>query len=250
MLKTRLLQAFTVAVALLMAVPAVYVFALSFKDSLSGYADFFLWKTDLLKALGISVLISGASSIGTVLVALPAAYVFAKFNFKGKNILFYIYIMVMMMPFQVTLLPQYLIAKELGTYDTAWSLILPSVFAPFAVFLLTQMIKSVPNEILEAARLDTNSQFKVLQRVVVPSIKPGIICCWVLVFCEQYNAVAEPLVLLETAEKYPLSLAISQLEPTTAIVFAATTVFMLLPLILYGLFEAEIINGLGDYRLK
>ena len=178
------------------------------------------------------------------------SYVFSKVEFWGRDFLFYLYIIVMMMPFQVTLLPQYIVSKNLEIYDTHLSLILPGIFAPFAVFLLTQVMKSVDNEIIEAARLDTGSTWKILLYIIIPAIRPGIICAWVMVFTEQWNVVAEPLVLLETETQYPLAVMLNNIEAGDVLGFTATVLFLLAPLLLFIYFESEIIEGLGEYRLK
>lgn len=156
----------------------------------------------------------------------------------------------MLMPFQVTLLPQYIVSKKLGIYDTLLALILPGIFAPFAVFLLTQVMKSIPNEQIEAARLDTGSTFRILISILVPQMKAGIICTWVLVFTEQWNSVAEPLILLETREKYPLAVMLNEGSGEKLLMLAATVVFMILPLLMFAYFENEIMDGLEEYRLK
>ena len=87
--------------------------------------------------------------------------------------IFYLYIIVMMMPFQVTLLPQYIVSRRFELYDTPWAMILPGIFAPFAAFLLTQVMKSVPDELIEAARLDTGLTLKIIWYIIVPTICPG-----------------------------------------------------------------------------
>ncbi len=217
---------------------------------INGYIDFFVWKPLYLKAFQRSVLIAGSIMLGTLLVSVPAAYIFAKVRFYGKNMLFYVYIIVMMMPFQVTLLPQFIISRQLGTYDTFYAMILPGIFSPFSVFLLTQITRSIPLEFLEAARLDTSRVSVILLRIIVPLIRPGIVCASVLVFTEQWNMVAEPLVLLESAEKFPLAVLLSSSDALNTLGFAAIVIFLLLPLLLYSFFEDEIIEGLGSYIIK
>ena len=110
-------------------------------------------------------------------------------------------------------------------------------------------MKSIPRDSLEAARLDTSSTLKIILRVIVPQMRGGIICAWVLMFTEQWNMVAEPLILLETKEQYPLAVLLSGAE-TGSFSFAATAIFMLLPLGLFLIFESEILEGLEGYRLK
>ncbi len=230
--------------------PIFLVTFFSIREGVQSYIDFYIWKPVYLHALSNSIIIALSASLGTIIISIMAAYVFSKVKFRGRDFLFYLYIIVMMMPFQVTLLPQYIVSKKLEIYDTHLSLILPGIFAPFAVFLLTQVMKSVDNEIIEAARLDTGSTWKILLHIIIPAIRPGIICAWVMVFTEQWNAVAEPLVLLETETQYPLAVMLNNIEAGDVLGFTATVLFLLAPLLLFIYFESEIIEGLGEYRLK
>ena len=129
-------------------------------------------------------------------------------------------------------------------------MILPGIFAPFAAFLLTQVMKTVPDDIIEAARLDTSSTLRIIWSIIIPSVKHGIICAWALTFTEQWTMVAEPLVLMETEEKYPLTVLLSGIKAGDVLGFAAAVVFSLLPLLIFTFFEEEIMDGLGEYKLK
>ena len=129
-------------------------------------------------------------------------------------------------------------------------MILPGIFAPFAAFLLTQVMKTVPDDIIEAARLDTSSTLRIIWSIIIPSVKHGIICAWALTFTEQWNMVAEPLVLMETEENYPLTVLLSGIKAGDVLGFAAAVVFSLLPLLIFTFFEEEIMDGLGEYKLK
>jgi len=238
------------SMAIVMILPVFLTVFFSFENGFSAYMDFYIWKPTYLKALLNSVMISMSVSVGTIVVSVMAAYVFAKVKFRGSNLLLYLYVIVMLMPFQVTLLPQYLVSKGLSLYDTHGALILPGIFAPFAVFLLTQVMKSIPNEQIEAVRLDTDSTGRLLISVLLPQIRPSIICTWVLVFTEHWNSVAEPLILLETREKYPLAVMLNEGNTGEGFILAATVIFMVLPLLLFTYFENEIMEGLEEYRLK
>ena len=248
-LPETLAKAVIIALASLFLLPIAAVVISSLGSGVKPYLDFFIWEPAYLRALAVSMLIAFCSSAGSVAVSVLAAYVFSQCGFKGRGELFYLYIIVMMTPFQVTLLPQYIVSKALGVYDTPAALILPGIFSPFAAFLLTQIMKSIPRDSLEAARLDTGSTLKIILRVILPQMRSGIICAWVLMFTEQWNMVAEPLLLLETQKNYPLSVLLAGTE-SGAFAFAATVVFMLLPLGLFLIFENEILEGLEGYRLK
>jgi len=241
---------FLVLAAVIAVSPVIAVTILSLSEGAYSYVDFWIWEPTYLGALSNSIIISLASSAGAVIVSTLAAYVFAKVKFRGRDILFYLYIIVMMMPFQVTLLPQYIVSRNFGLYDTPLAMILPGVFSPFAAFLLTQVMKTVPDEIIEAARMDTSSTWRILGHIIIPAVRPGIVCAWVLCFTEQWNAVAEPLVLMETREKYPLAVMLDEIGAGDATGFAAVAIFLLLPLLLYLFFEEEIMEGLEAYRMK
>ncbi|MBR4742862.1 MAG: carbohydrate ABC transporter permease [Oscillospiraceae bacterium] len=239
-----------IAFALFIVSPVLIVAVRAFSEGTKPFVDFYVWKPTYLRGLSNSLVISLSASLGTVVVSVLAAYVFAKVKFKGRSVIFYLYIIVMMMPFQVTLLPQYIVSRRFALYDMPWAMILPGFFAPFAAFLLTQVMKSVPDELIEAARLDTGSTLKIIWHIIVPTIRPGIICAWVLSFTEQWNAIAEPIILMETREKYPLAILLNEIRPGDVLGFAATLMFFLAPLLLFSFFEDEVMEGLGDYGLK
>ncbi|NLZ36187.1 MAG: carbohydrate ABC transporter permease [Clostridiales bacterium] len=218
--------------------------------SLSGYWDFYIAKPLYLNAFVRSFLVSGAVTLGALIVSIPAAFVFAKVKMKGKAFLFTAYIIVMVMPFQVTLLPHYIVSKQLNIYDTLYALIIPGIFSCLPVFLLTQITKTLPNDIIEASTLETSNILRILWSIVIPNIKPGIICTAVLVFSDQWNLVAEPLVLIESESKFPLAVILNAFSSQTLYAFAAVVIFLLPPYLLFSLFKQDIMEGLGSYKLK
>ena len=251
MIPSVLFCALTGMLAAAMAAPVLLTCVSSFESGISEYADFLLWKPIYLKAFMNSVILSGSAALISAAISIPAAYVFAKVRFRGSSILFYGYVIVMMMPFQVTLLPQYMVSKAVSIYDTLFAVIIPSAFNPFAAFLLTQIMKTIPDEYIEAARLDTGSTLRILWHIIVPAMQTGIICTFVLLFTENWNMVEQPLILMETFEKYPLSVMIADFsEKTGTGGLAASVVFMIPPLLLYMFFKEEITEGLASYKLK
>lgn len=173
----------------------------------------------------------------------------AKGKFRGREILFLVYVIVMMMPFQVTQLPHYMTAKSLGTYDTPWALLLPGIFAPLSVFLLTQLTRAIPDEMLEAARVETDSVWKILWYIVCPNLRSGIVCMMVLQFTEYWGMAAEPLVLMETKDMYPLALKLAQAGTDIPAAVVASLVMLIPPWLLYGYFQKEIREGMKGYFL-
>ncbi len=249
---------FIILLVIIMIVPIFLSFLCSFgigpdeinSPSLMGYWDFYIAKPLYLNALLRSFFVSCCVTIGTLIVSIPAAFVFSKAKMKGKSILFTAYIIVMVMPFQVTLLPHYIVSKQLNIYDTLLALIIPGIFSCLPVFLLTQVTKTLQNEMIEAAAIETSNILRILWSIIIPNIKPGIICTSVLIFSEQWNLVAEPLILLESEEKYPLAVILNSFSSQTLYDFAAIIIFLLPPFLMFSLFKQDIIDSLGHYNLK
>ena len=235
------------ALAVIMVLPIVLTVTRSLEPGLVGYSDFFLWKPYYLRLFCNSLLIASVGAVGNVIVSVLAAYVFAKVKFRGSGVLFFVYIVVMMMPFQVTLLPQYIVSRDWGIYDTPAALILPGIFSAFGTFILTQILKTMPDDIIEAAKLETGSTLRLLWYVVLPNMRGGIVCLFVLQFTELWNMVAEPLVLMETELKMPLAVMLNGDAP---VVLAATVVFLFLPFLLYLLFSDTLRADMGSIVVK
>ena len=213
--------------------------------TLNGYYNLLFASGTYLSMFWNSVLLAVAIAAGSVLAGLVMGYVLAKVRFRGRDKLRFAYIVVMMMPFQVTLLPNYIVLKQMGLYNTNWALILPGIFSPFGVFLLNQFIRSMPDEVVEAATLETASPLRVLSQIVAPMVYPAILALFLLSFADAWNMVEQPLILLQDRWRYPLSLALNDIrsaEPTVA--FAGSVLYMLPIVLLYWLFHEELTQGL------
>lgn len=217
--------------------------------TLSQYYIVLVEKYRYLNMFWNSVKLSVIISLFNAIVSIMTAYVFAKVEFKGRDKIFFMYIVVMMMPFQVTLLPNYIQARTLNILNTYWAIICPGIFAPFGVFLLRQFMKYIPDHMIEAVTLESNRVRDILAIAVIPNIKPGIIALLVLTFAENWNMVEQPLVLLDDQLKYPLSLALNSIiERSTEIAFAGSVIYMVPIIILYLYFEDYILKGLGNLK--
>lgn len=250
MVKLRKMLAILIlsVLAAVMVLPIVLTVTRSFEPGIVGYIDFYLWKPFYLRLFCNSLLIAAVGALGNVVVSVLAAYVFAKVKFHGSGVLFFVYIVVMMMPFQVTLLPQYIVSRDWGIYDTPAALILPGVFSAFGTFILTQILKTQPDEMIEAAKLETGSTLLLLWHVIIPNLRGGIVCLFVLQFTELWNMVAEPLVLMETELKLPLAAMLTDRDEPVAL--SATVVFLVLPLMLYLLFSDVLREEMGSMVMK
>ncbi|TDO85912.1 carbohydrate ABC transporter membrane protein 2 (CUT1 family) [Halanaerobium saccharolyticum] len=164
------------------------------------------------RAIFNSVFVAVVTTLITVLSAAMAAYIFAKFEFKGREILFSLYLATLMIPKQVTMIPNFLIIREFGLLNTFTGLMLPSLFNAFATFMLRQNIKTVPNSYIEAAIMEGSSQFKIFKDIVLPLVKPTLATLTVITFMEAWNRYLWPLIVLTDRSKMTLPVGLSLLN--------------------------------------
>lgn len=166
---------------------------------------------------------------GQVLVAIPAGWAFARFEFRGKNLLLTLYIILMLMPFQVLLLPSYLVIERLGLMNSQAAVILPAVFSTFPVFIIYRGFMAIPEGVIEAAQVDGASEFAVFLRIGVPLGMPGILSALVLGFLEYWNMMEQPLSFIQDKTLWPLSLYLPEIDPEQAVIALAASVIILIP---------------------
>ncbi|MBU3875328.1 carbohydrate ABC transporter permease [Faecalicatena sp. AGMB00832] len=196
--------------------------------TLRHYVELLLDSPEFFHMFWNSVKITGGVLIGQLLVGIPAAWGFAKYRFPLKKVLFFLYLILMMMPFQVTMLPSYLTLNRMELIDTQWSVILPAVFSTFPVFILYRFFCSVPEALLEAARIDGAGEKEVFLYIALPMGSSGIIAVFVLGFLEYWNLIEQPLVFLKSKNLWPLSLYLPNIDAGSAgIAFAASMVTLL-----------------------
>lgn len=217
---------------------------------LVGYYDLLIEHSYVLRDFWNSVWYAGTITCLNIVVSVPAAYGFSQARFRGKNALFYFYVMLMMMPLQVTLLPNYIGLRDMKLLNTPFAIILPAVFAPFSVFLLTQYMKGLEQSFVEAALLETKSVFRIMLRMIVPQLRTCILAVFVFVFAEYWNMVEQADIYLKKESLKPLSsfLVIGQ-SLTVAEVLAGSVIFMLPIVILYLYFHDSLEIGLESMKL-
>ena len=219
--------------------------------SLEQYYDLLIHNSFYLKMFWLTLIISIITASLNVLISLMSAYVLAKIPFRYTYLILFIYILVMMMPFQVTLLPNYIISKWIGIYDTVFALIIPGIFNPFGIFLLVQVIKTVDSDILQAAAMETNRPLLVLFRLVVPQIRAGIATLFIIIFADMWNMVEPVLILTKDPGLRTLGTAFNDIYTyNNSIAFSGCVIYMLPVIFLYLLFEQEIKNGISSIRLS
>lgn len=163
-----------------------------------------------------TVLLSVPQVLGQLLTGVPAAWALSRLRFRGKTVLTGLYILLMLMPFQVTMTPNFLVLDALGLMDTVWAVILPGIFSAFPVFIMMRFFDGIPRELLDSANLDGANHFRVFWHIGLPLGRPGIIAAMVLTFLESWSAVEQPLTFLRDEKWLPLSLRIGQMELSQA----------------------------------
>lgn len=163
-----------------------------------------------------TVLLSVPQVLGQLLTGVPAAWALSRLRFRGRRVLTGVYILLMLMPFQVTMTPNFLVLDALGLMDTVWAVILPGIFSAFPVFIMLRFFDGIPRELLDSANLDGANHFQTFWHIGLPLGRPGIIAAMVLTFLESWSAVEQPLTFLRDEKWLPLSLRIGQMELSQA----------------------------------
>ncbi|WP_035783458.1 carbohydrate ABC transporter permease [Butyrivibrio sp. MC2021] len=179
-------------------------------------------------------------------IATLASYGFARYDGKLKRVIFFSYIIMMLMPYQVTLVPNFLVAKSLGIFGTRWAIWLPGFFSPFAVYLLTKFMKRIPTEVIEAAEIDGASEWYIFSRVNLPLCKGGIASIAILVFFDYWNMVEQPLILLPDSGLHPLSVFLSKINTgEISLAFAVAVIYLVPPLMIFLYGEDYLVEGIS-----
>ena len=179
-------------------------------------------------------------------IATLASYGFARYDGRLKRAIFFAYIVMMLMPYQVTLVPNFLVSKFLGLYGSAWSILLPGFFSPFAVYLLTKFMKRIPTEVMEAASIDGANEWMIFSRICMPLCKGGLASIAILVFFDYWNMVEQPLILLPDADKHPLSVFLSKINTgEISLAFAVAVIYLVPPLLIFLYGEDYLVEGIS-----
>lgn len=221
------------------------------RPSLSPFADLFLYCRPFYTMFWNSVTYTVLTAAGQTVTAVPAAWAFAKLELPLKKTLFTIYMVIMMLPFQVTMLSNYFILDRIGLLHTRWALILPCIFSAFPVFVLTRFFSEIPQELIEAARIDGASRLQVFFHIGIPIGKSGITAVTILQMLEIWNTVEQPLFFLKAPGLFPLALFFPSLAADTfGSSFAAAIVMMLPPVLLFLYGRQELEAGIGHIGIE
>jgi len=223
------------------------------QPSLDAYRILFL-DLPFARIIANSLAIALVVTFAQVLTSALAAYVFTRMPFKGRGVIFALYLATMMIPGQVLLVPQFVIMKDLGLIDNYLGVLLPSIATAFGVFLLKQGMDAVPRDLDEAAKLDGASHFQTFLRIVLPNTGPSIATLSIFAFMGSWNNFLWPLVILRSEEKQTLPLALAGLQgqyTTNWDVMMAGSVISILPMLAIYIFAQKyVVRGIASTGIK
>ena len=254
---------FNIFIALIFFIPFYWMFITSLKtlgQTLAMPPTFFVaepqWqnypevftKVDVWGQLKNSLIVTAGTLVCQCVTVIPAAYAFARYDFKGSKVLFGITLATMMIPAQLIFLPVYLMFSKWGMINTYWSLILPSASSAFAIFMLRQTFKQVSEELLEAARLDKAGELKIIMKIMLPLARPTVVTLAMLTFISVWNDYFWPLVMTtkETVRTLPVGIASLQMTESGInynIMMAGNVILVIPVLIVFAIAQKQIIKA-------
>jgi multiple sugar transport system permease protein len=221
------------------------------RATLMQYYHSLLRRPTFLVMFWNSVILTVPILLGQILISALGGYAFAKLRFPFREQLFFLFILVMLMPYQVTLVPNYIVLNKMNLIGSYLAIILPGIFSSFGVFLLRQFIKGIPDEYSESARVDGAGHLNIFFRIIAPQCKGGIASLAILSFIDNWNMVEQPLIFLKDSYQYPMSIFLSYInESDLGIAFACGTLYMLPALLIFLYGEDYLIKGIQLSGIK
>lgn len=255
--------------ALLLALPFYYMLITAFKSTEELAAlrlSFWIERPSLealrqllegtiyLRAAWNSLLVSGAITLGNLFFCPLAGYAFAKHRFPGREPLFYLLLSTMMIPGSILLVPNFLLARDFGWINTYWPLIVPSLASVFFVFLSRQFMSKIPNDLIQAARVDGCSELRIFFQIVMPCCRPLLASIGILSFLGAWNSFIGPMIYLLDEQTYTTPLVISMLQGRFGnqenVQMAGSLLAILPALLLFFIFQKQIVNSFASSGLK
>lgn len=225
--------------------PTFFPLKWTFQNYLTIFRD---PKVPLLRFYGNSIFVSGMRVLITLFTSSFAGFIFAKYKFWGKDVAFGIILAEMMIPFQIVMIPSYLILVKLHLVDSLWGLIIPSMVDAFGIYLMRQFIEGFPHELIDAARMDGASEFGIYWRLILPNIGSAISTLGIFTFMASWNDYLWPLIVITSNEKRTLPLLLTwynNVHGTRYDLNMAAAVLVLLPiLVVYFIFQRNIVQSM------
>jgi multiple sugar transport system permease protein len=221
----------------------------------SNYVEVWTGRYPLTRYIGNSLIVAVARVVGELLTASLAAYAFSRLKFRGRDLVFILYISTLIIPYQMLLVPRFILYRQLGIYDTLWALILPGVFTVFGTFLLRQFFLTIPRDLTDAARVDGANELQIYWRIILPLSKPALASLAILAFVWSWNDYETPLVMLTTESKFTIPLGLTRYFDEaggfSAALISAGAVSSLIPIfIVFLALQRQFIQALTRAGLK
>lgn len=208
------------------------------------------FNTYFLNTFVISVL----TTVITLFICSLAGYVFAKYRFLGSKLLFTLFLGTMMVPMQVTMIPVFYMMTKLHLLNTVWAVILPLCANAYGVFLMRQFMMTIPTELIEAARIDGSSEFRIFWQIVLPLTKPALATLGILTFLGAWNEFLWPLIMLDSPDMMTLQVALTQFqgqfEVKWNLLMAASAISMIPIVIVFTIFQKQLVEGIATTGIK
>ena len=222
------------------------------KVSLDQYWHILIEDTSVLRYYFNSIVYTLTILICQAIIVPAMAYALSRYKYPGRDLLSFLIIVLLLLPFQITMVPTVLMLRNLELMDTIWAIIVPSIASPFYVFLIRQSMLGIPNELFEAAQIDGAGPIRCFFHIALPVSKAILGAALALSFADCWNMVEQPLVFLPTQTAlYPLSVAFNQLSRTsTGMEFVGASLFLIPALLIYLFFQKDIMTGIQLSELK
>ena len=215
------------------------------KVSFTQFFTVLLKSPDFLFKFWNSVILTVPIVLAQLMIAAISAYGFTRWRGKVRDSIFFLYVILMLMPYQVTLVPNYLVSDWLGILNTRWAIWLPGAFAPFSVFLLTKFMRRIPVALIESSKLDGATEWKIFWHVCLPQCRSALYSIAILSFIDNWNMVEQPIILLPNAAQQPLSVYLSQINAgEIGIAFAAAVIYMVPGILMFLHGESYLVEGI------
>lgn len=219
--------------------------------TLRGYLEVLLDTPEFYVVFFNSVKLTGSIVGGQLLIAVPAAWGFSRWHGRVSSLLFYLYTILMLLPFQVTMLPNYIVIDRLGLMDTHAAILLPAICSTFPVFLVYRYFIGIPEELFEAYSLDSSSRFGLFWHMGVPLALPGIKAAALLGIIEYWNLLEQPLLFLKTPSLWPFSISLPEVSEGNVQYVFVFSFLALVPVCLAAMAgREELQKGIGTIVLK
>ncbi len=220
-----------------------------------NYVEVWTGPHPLTRYIGNSMIVSVARVAGELFTSSLAAYAFARMTFRGRNAIFVLYVATLIIPYQMLLVPRFILYRELGIYDTLWALILPGIFTAFGTFLLRQFFLTIPQDLGDAARVDGAGEFQIYWRIILPLAKPAMASLAILAFVWSWNDYETPLVMLTTEARFTVPLGLTRYIDegggfSAALIMAGSVSSVVPVIVLFLLLQRQFIAALARSGLK